>query len=603
MVRFGCVLLLAVVGLGADLARAAEQLDWCAPLVYRPDARWYRTNPCEPWWPDDEIARRADYVLDGFLNPSNSWSTPDHATCWGSATMESSGAYHQRLRTAAAAYGRTLRIIYFSRLDLVDHHTAATPGFEADYLVDAGESWRNVTDFFQRDTTPPCACGCEWNDALGPAFVNAPPGQRMRDLIDAVSSPGTYQTKIFYGSRVSSGGSLAGAPRKFFGLAAIADQTNADYRAWRIGHMQDAITVGNYDAVFLNHKFNQYLPSRPPPYWGGSLAPDVATYMTVDDLAQWSSPAADYGYSDYVTGWEAFADDLEAAGIPFAIELSPFVWRGEYDDPATSEIDEGAVLRDVARRARWVLMERFPPQFSDAQFAAVVADVEGPGVATVVPYNLSCGDGSPPGRTPPALTAGLTFAPDAAAQSQFAGTALRVVVGGTSTGPWDAELWCHCTTPSCGTPDATTTGRTGSDWLPPLDLCNGAYQAAALGTRSPRVAVHRAGLTATSQRQVTICAAACANGRDDDRDGFADYPADPGCESPGDLDEISPALRCDDGLDNDGDGETDSPSDPQCTTPMHSPEARKPCGLGAELLLPLAFLGLFRFGRRGRRRE
>ena len=58
--------------------------------------------------------------------------------------MESSGAYHQRLRTAAAAYGRTLRIIYFSRLDLVDHHTAATPGFEADYLVDAGESWRNV---------------------------------------------------------------------------------------------------------------------------------------------------------------------------------------------------------------------------------------------------------------------------------------------------------------------------------------------------------------------------------------------------------------------------------------------------------------------------
>ena len=60
-------LAVALLVLGAPRALAVEQLDWCAPVVVRPDQRFYTfTPPCEPWWPDDEIARRADLVLDGF---------------------------------------------------------------------------------------------------------------------------------------------------------------------------------------------------------------------------------------------------------------------------------------------------------------------------------------------------------------------------------------------------------------------------------------------------------------------------------------------------------------------------------------------------------
>src|SRR5690606_14278812 len=44
----------------------------------------------------------------------------------------------------------------------------------------------------------------------------------------------------------------------------------------------------------------------------------------------------------------------------------------------------------------------------------------------------------------------------------------------------------------------------------------------------------------------------CSNGLDDDGDGLADFPNDPGCASLDDLSERSPLLPCDDGVDNDG---------------------------------------------------
>jgi hypothetical protein len=567
---------------------AEEQLDWCAPVVVRPDQRLYTSNPCEPWWPDDEIARRADVVLDGFLRPSNSALAPKPSTCWGPQTMESSGAYHQRLRAAAAGYGRSLRFVYFSRLDLVDIHTAASPGLDADWLLDAATDWRSATDFFQRDTTPPCACGCEWSDAHGSSNVGDPPGQRLRDWIAAVSTPDTYQSKVQYTTRPSTGGSLAGAPRLFFAASAVADQRDAAYRAWRIEHMRDAIEIGDYDYIDLNHKFHQYLPNWPGRWWGAELAPDVAAYLAYDDT-MWSAPAANYGYAEYLAGWAAFADDLDLAGIPFSVSLTPFMWRADtaYDDPATPEANEAEVIRGVARRAHQVLLER-PQQVGAAEYAAVVADIESAGVATVVPITSSCGYGSPPGRTPPALTANLTMSPDAAVTATFTATSLRVRVGGTATGPWDADFWCHCPAGTCGTPDASTTGEIGTEWFPPIGLCDAAYQMG-VGTRNPRVTVRREGNTRTSSRAVTLCAPACGNGRDDDRDGLADFPADPGCADAADRDEISSALRCDDGVDNDGDGYTDFPADPQCLSAEHK-ESRPACGLGVELLGTIALL-------------
>ncbi len=58
--------------------------------------------------------------------------------------------------------------------------------------------------------------------------------------------------------------------------------------------------------------------------------------------------------------------------------------------------------------------------------------------------------------------------------------------------------------------------------------------------------------------------AACSDGDDNDGDGRADFPADPGCASAGDESEHSTALPCDDRIDGDGDGREDFPRDPGC---------------------------------------
>ena len=55
----------------------------------------------------------------------------------------------------------------------------------------------------------------------------------------------------------------------------------------------------------------------------------------------------------------------------------------------------------------------------------------------------------------------------------------------------------------------------------------------------------------------------CANGIDDDGDGFTDFPEDPGCDGVGDDDE-SNNPECSDGIDNDGDGQIDAGDDSDC---------------------------------------
>jgi sugar lactone lactonase YvrE len=87
---------------------------------------------------------------------------------------------------------------------------------------------------------------------------------------------------------------------------------------------------------------------------------------------------------------------------------------------------------------------------------------------------------------------------------------------------------------------------------------------------------------------------ACADGADNDGDGFVDA-ADPGCLSPVDGSELS-AIQCDDGIDNDGDGFTDfdpdpGQGDPQCVGPNDNREKRnQTCGLGFELVPALLAL-------------
>lgn len=588
-----CVLVIIVCGSGVP-SRAVEQLDWCAPIVVRPETRFYTFSPpCEPWWPDDEIARRADFIFGGFQRPTTSTLPPDQSTCFGPNTMENSKAYSDRLRARAATYGRTLHFIYMARFDLVDRQTATTPGFDPDYLLDSRKRWRETTDFFTRDTSQACACGCDWTTDVVPGS-NA---TRMRDIVDAAGGPGTYERKISYANPLGTGGTAAGAPRLFAGLSLIADQTNPAYRAWRMDHIRDAMTAGGFDLIELNHKFQHFVPNDPPPWWGGSGAPNVSAYLAAD-ITPWSSQPIAYGYREYLAGWAALADDLDAAGIPYVVNTTPFPWRPHsiYDDPATPDIDESAILRDVVQRAKFVFLQPFA-QVPQAEFDSVVAQIEAGGIATVVRFDAGCGNGSPPGRPPTQLSAGLTVLPDAAVTETFSGTSIRVSVSGVASGAWDADFWCQCAATPCGAPDATITGQTGNEWLLPASLCDTAYRSG-VGRRVPRVEVWRAGYTSSSTRAVTVCAPACSNGRDDDRDGAADFPADPGCASGSDASETAPELACDDNLDNDADGHVDFPADLQCLNSASGEGQRTPaCGLGAELVFVLPWLLRRRTGR------
>jgi sugar lactone lactonase YvrE len=94
-----------------------------------------------------------------------------------------------------------------------------------------------------------------------------------------------------------------------------------------------------------------------------------------------------------------------------------------------------------------------------------------------------------------------------------------------------------------------------------------------------------------SYRTLAWLAPACANGRDDDGDGFADL-ADPGCAT---ATGVREDPQCDNGRDDDRDGRIDL-ADPSCTSSAASESA---CGLGAEIALVLA--GLRRLHTRSRR--
>ena len=104
---------------------------------------------------------------------------------------------------------------------------------------------------------------------------------------------------------------------------------------------------------------------------------------------------------------------------------------------------------------------------------------------------------------------------------------------------------------------------------------------------------------------VNLAASLCSNGSDDDGDGLADFPADPGCRN---ADSNIENPQCQDGLDNDGQPGIDfdggaaanggvaiAGMDPQCTQAWRNIEKQKSCGLGAELVFAFAAL---RAGRR-----
>ncbi|MEZ4399059.1 MAG: hypothetical protein R3B06_03525 [Kofleriaceae bacterium] len=89
-----------------------------------------------------------------------------------------------------------------------------------------------------------------------------------------------------------------------------------------------------------------------------------------------------------------------------------------------------------------------------------------------------------------------------------------------------------------------------------------------------------------------VCApVACNDGVDNDGDGLADYPADPGCQSPTDADEADACPSgpgcpvCANGVDDDGDGLIDFPADPGCAAASDDDEASPSCAAESDPLL------------------
>jgi hypothetical protein len=91
----------------------------------------------------------------------------------------------------------------------------------------------------------------------------------------------------------------------------------------------------------------------------------------------------------------------------------------------------------------------------------------------------------------------------------------------------------------------------------------------------------------------------CQDERDNDGDGLADFPLDPGCVSPTARTE---SPECSNGIDDDNDGRIDT-ADPGCSGPAGESEFTAPpgwgCGLGPELAFLLPVLRLLRRRRAG----
>jgi len=87
----------------------------------------------------------------------------------------------------------------------------------------------------------------------------------------------------------------------------------------------------------------------------------------------------------------------------------------------------------------------------------------------------------------------------------------------------------------------------GGPWMPmsggPTGVFQAAMDAAALAPGEHRLRV-RADPWNQADHEIRFVVAdtACSNGLDDDGDGWTDYPEDPGCENPADLDEANPPL-------------------------------------------------------------
>lgn len=339
---------------------AGVERAYCAAYLDQPDVEFIGSGCTTPAVPTSVVAGTT-FTMGTFLeasSPDMIYTTTTPCREFGERTA-SSAAYRSSIPGG--------RAIHAARFDLVPATLASMDGFDPDWLLTTATAWSSVTGFFTGDASAACGGapgGCSWSDNYGASSDTefASP-YRLRDVID--SAGGDYRTNVYY---IPDDDITA-----YYPVAALADMTNADYRAWRVAESRRGIAAGAYDMVMLNHKFCQWdfasenwlggtVDSRCTSCVGAACTADTVSKIQATGFAQvWSAEPAGFAYTDWIQGWHAMAQDLAAGGVPFSVYLDTGFWYRDdiYDDPGTVGVNEAALIRDVAENyASLVILDR-----------------------------------------------------------------------------------------------------------------------------------------------------------------------------------------------------------------------------------------------------
>jgi hypothetical protein len=366
---------LAAIGSAAHPARAAAQFDFCSTVVIRPDQNYLDPATCANSYSDQAIAAGADAVwLGDFTDVAHPVIPAPPGTCRPSPSHSANAAYVQRLKAARALLGKPpLEIVHMHRFDLLPAPFMALPAFHPSYLATAIQPWSAVTGFFTNDTSSSCAVKpCRWSDSWG-GMEGKDTGVRMRDFIDKQSGAGGYTHAVYYLARPD-------ASKVFWPTSALADLRNPDYRAWRVAEAKEGLRLGGYTTIDLNHKLHQYQYGA---YSIGTRFSSVAAVEASGDTV-WSASPAGYGYTEYVQGLAALAQELRAAGVPYSFTIPLRSWSGDsFDDKTTTGLNEANLIRDIMLGAKVVYLDRPTATTPAGMLESATADLAARGVRAI----------------------------------------------------------------------------------------------------------------------------------------------------------------------------------------------------------------------------
>ncbi len=295
--------LLALLASGVAHAQAVvgtPQMDWCSPIVVRPDERWDSSLSCSGRrrsWTDAEVARHASvvYLLGGVGNAfavgTDEPQAETGATCLGGGAFGVLGfptrewylEYVRRIVALRPAGMAPIKWVVAHRWDLV---TSKQLGSRLDSF-DPAWFWRTdpadatprttLEAFWNADDSTPCggaSTNCYWDDRQLQYGVAELPGgapacgtdatkRCMRELVNLAAgedaASGTaHEDAIYYVELQRDSASQS----RGWATGVVGRQDLAGYRAWHlvlaeeaVDYIETAAGVGNV-WVDLNHKFH-----------------------------------------------------------------------------------------------------------------------------------------------------------------------------------------------------------------------------------------------------------------------------------------------------------------------------------------------------------